>query len=272
MIRSNRLLLLSGRLKIENDRAEINVIDKMIQQAESMKIDLEYRIKNAIATETLYTFIERRSKSEDYKKHLGILSMIRKDFEILNDLIMGHKTELKLQNDAKVFNSKFTKPLERIVLYIDDLDRCPEENVVQVLEAVNLLMAYRLFIVVVGVDQRWVKNALVKKHFLQFSKRINEGGDVNDNLDKIEPSDYLEKIFQVPFHLKNASDTTVKQMIGKLAGHRLDLGVELASGAEQHINNPTNLPSAPNNNNIDTFDEANRESIPAINEPLLENI
>lgn len=48
------------------------------------------------------------------------------------------------------------KPVERIVLYIDDLDRCPPKRVVEVLEAVHLLLAFPLFVVVVGVDVRWV--------------------------------------------------------------------------------------------------------------------
>ena len=59
--------------------------------------------------------------------------------------------------EYREISEEFEKPLERIILYIDDLDRCPEERVVEVLEAVNLLMAFPLFIVIVGVDPRWVK-------------------------------------------------------------------------------------------------------------------
>jgi hypothetical protein len=42
--------------------------------------------------------------------------------------------------------------LSRIVLYIDDLDRCPEKLVVEVLRAVHLLLAFDLFVCVVAVD------------------------------------------------------------------------------------------------------------------------
>ena len=48
----------------------------------------------------------------------------------------------------------------RIVLYIDDLDRCEPDQVVAVLQAVHLLLAFPLFTVVVGVDVRWVERAL----------------------------------------------------------------------------------------------------------------
>src|SRR5690606_40859493 len=121
---------------------------------------------------------------------LGLISIIRRDFEILNDLFTDHNQEATKIKDAKDFKDKFKKPLERIILYIDDLDRCPEENVVQVLEAVNLLMAFPLFVVIVGVDPRWVKNASIKRHQLQFTKSMEVNG-----IDPISTSDYLEKIF-----------------------------------------------------------------------------
>ena len=50
--------------------------------------------------------------------------------------------------------------IDRIVLYIDDLDRCPPDRVVEVLEAVHLLLAGELFVVVVAVDPRWMLRAI----------------------------------------------------------------------------------------------------------------
>lgn len=185
------------KLEISVKESELQIVDKHIQQANTLKTDLDFKINNALATEALYGFIEKRCNTEDYKKYLGIVSTIRKDFEILSGLFSDHQEELKTLG--------LKKPIERIVLYIDDLDRCPEENVVQVLEAVNLLMAYPLFIVVVGVDPLWINNALMKKHSFQFEN------------EKIRPSDYLEKIFQVAFYLKDANQDSIKEMIENLA-------------------------------------------------------
>ena len=50
--------------------------------------------------------------------------------------------------------------IDRIVLYIDDLDRCPPRRVVEMLEAIHLLLAVRLFVVVVAVDPRWLLRAI----------------------------------------------------------------------------------------------------------------
>lgn len=205
------------KLEIEKSREEILLYTEQIQKAQTVSAELEFKINNALATETLYSFIDERAKSDDYKKHLGIISTIRKDFEILNGLFVDHKSEIVDQKQAEKFRRYFTNPVERIILYVDDLDRCPEENVVQVLEAVNLLMAFPLFVVIVGVDPRWVKNALIKKYALQFTGKINGGFDNEKEVEVIEPSNYLEKIFQVPFHLKDAPPKTVRDMIQKLA-------------------------------------------------------
>jgi hypothetical protein len=81
--------------------------------------------------------------------------------------------------------------VERIVLFIDDLDRCPPDRVVEVLQAVHLLLAFRLFVVVVGVDSRWIESCLKEKH-----RQI-----LADQKDATPPIDYLEKIFQIPYWL-----------------------------------------------------------------------
>lgn len=201
--------------EIQSSRNEIEAITQQISVTEEKKTELEFRIKNTLSTEALYSFIERRSESKDYKDQLGIISIIRKDFEVLNELFKDHAVELSkiTVEDSKKFKTFFEKPLERIILYIDDLDRCPEERVVEVLEAVNLLMAFPLFVVVVGVDPRWVKNALIKRHQLQFTKTMEES-----EIEPISPSDYLEKIFQIPFTLKEADDKSVKNMLAALSG------------------------------------------------------
>ncbi|MAW94497.1 MULTISPECIES: P-loop NTPase fold protein [unclassified Leeuwenhoekiella] len=199
------------RLEIENYKEEIQTVNEQINKAQQSKLEIEYKLKHTQTTEALFTFIEKRSSSDDYKKHLGIISIIRKDFEILSELFSGHQEEVNNTGDSEEFKKYFNRPLERIILYIDDLDRCSDDRVVQVLEAVNLLMAYPLFIVVVGVDPRWVKNALRKKYDLQFN---NEG--IPDR-ELIEPSGYLEKIFQVPFQLKSATGDNVKHMLKNLA-------------------------------------------------------
>ena len=91
-------------------------------------------------------------------------------------------------------------PVERIVLYIDDLDRCPPKRVVEVLEAVHLILAVPLFVVVVAVDPRW----LVQSLRLHYSELLAvDGREAEDDPHwQPTPQDYLEKIIQVPFALR----------------------------------------------------------------------
>lgn len=184
---------------------KLTEVDEELKESERQRILLTYKTEHALSTEALYSFIGKRTISEDYQQHLGIVSLIRRDFEALSDLFYGHNLETKHVE----FAQNFAKPLQRIVLYIDDLDRCREDRVVEVLEAVNLLMAFPLFVVVVGVDPRWVRNALIARYGSQFS--ADRGREM------IEASDYLEKIFQVPFHLKVANDSNIRNMIRTLS-------------------------------------------------------
>lgn len=199
-------------LEVELYKSELKDIDDEISNNQNEIEKIEYKLKKGVASQTLYSFIEKRADNEDYQKHLGLISLIRKDFKKLSRLFVKSKDE---QKDTE-FLDHFKTPLQRIVLYIDDLDRCPANKVIEVLEAVNLLMAFPLFVVVVGVDPRWVKNALLTEHNNQFSQDSNAHKTIH-------VLNYLEKIFQVPFHLKEPSDKDVKNMIKNLTYEVVEL-------------------------------------------------
>jgi hypothetical protein len=110
---------------------------------------------------------------------------------------------------------------DRIVIYIDDLDRCRAEQVVKVLEAVHLLLAFPLFVVVVGVDPRWLVNSL--KHF--YKTELGSSAETEDGGGQLSavPKEYLEKIFQIPVNLRALTvghDGTYQSLIESIAGPR----------------------------------------------------
>ena len=53
------------------------------------------------------------------------------------------------------------------------LDRCKPSVVVNVLEAIHILLAFELFVVVVGVDVRWLKRALQEHSADSLSTRTS---------------------------------------------------------------------------------------------------
>ncbi|HEX3103749.1 MAG TPA: P-loop NTPase fold protein [Terriglobales bacterium] len=113
----------------------------------------------------------------------------------------------------------FTR-IDRIILYIDDLDRCPEKNVVDVLQAVHLLLAFPLFVVVVGVDPRWLLHAL-RQHSSAFqTKKENEAGSDETGEELLwqsTPMNYLEKIFQIPFTLRPIRKKGFEELVDAFA-------------------------------------------------------
>ncbi|CAH0279951.1 hypothetical protein SRABI27_03745 [Pedobacter sp. Bi27] len=178
--------------KAEQDAArKIILQSNQVKQAKDDLID--YRKKKSLAN-----FLADRSLSDQYTQHLGLISTIRKDFELLIS---------KLANDPDG-----GKKVGRIILYIDDLDRCPPNKVVEVLQAVHLLLAYPLFVVVVGVDPRW----LLKSLDATYSNLNGANSDEQGSAISASPQDFLEKIFQIPFHLKKMSKGSFSHLMNGL--------------------------------------------------------
>ncbi|HBQ10161.1 MAG TPA: hypothetical protein DEF51_02870, partial [Myxococcales bacterium] len=138
--------------------------------------------------ELFLRLIEERAGEDGYRKHLGLVSQLHDDFQLMSELLVRQAE--RRETGANADPSDELPAIDRIVLYIDDLDRCPDETVVKVLEAVHLLLALPLFVVVVGVDARWLEGALERQYAAQLSSN------------EIRPEDYLEKIFQLPYWLR----------------------------------------------------------------------
>lgn len=162
--------------------------------------ELEKELNGVTPGRVLLDFINERVGSEDYRKHLGVAALIRNDFDKLSELIGSYNDEFEKTDDGSTTDPEADHRINRIILYIDDLDRCPPKRVVEVLQAVHLLMAFPLFVVVVAVDARWLSQSLLA-HYEELL--------VGDHTERLEgrvrqatPDDYLEKIFQVPFWVK----------------------------------------------------------------------
>jgi hypothetical protein len=137
-----------------------------------------------------------------------------------------------------------THKIDRIVLYIDDLDRCSEDKIMDVLEAIHLLLAFDLFVVIVGVDTRWIKNSLESKRNLEDGKTATS-------------TEYLEKIFQIPFHLNNMEEDVKKEQLKKLMKNDLIVTNEKINNIDENklketsANNSRNTENKNSSNNID---------------------
>jgi KAP family P-loop domain len=151
-----------------------------------------------LTTRTLLEeFLDERVSDDGYLKQLTIFSRIRNDFEKLSKLMTKSNDDYVAQ---KVVNGTVAAPppVSRIVLYIDDLDRCPADRVVEVLKLVHLLLAFPLFVCVAAVDPRWITRCLHEAPGL-----IDDKSDLASEVGvPATATDYLEKIFQIPLWLR----------------------------------------------------------------------
>src|SRR5262249_51617723 len=118
------------------------------------------------------------------------------------------------------------RPVERVILYIDDLDRCKPSDVVRVLQLVHMLLAFELFVVVVSVDARWVEEALIQSYKWLSSNNAVTSDDETDRADngatpqrrtpRVTPQDYLEKIFQISFWLEPMTSARAASYLASL--------------------------------------------------------
>ncbi|HLP54420.1 MAG TPA: P-loop NTPase fold protein [Fluviicola sp.] len=209
-------------------QSDLKEVDALIGEIET-SIDEEYSKTSDITQLAITNFISSKHEQDAYQKHLGIITTIRKDFETLSELFSDlnkpkmpmpsakeQERQESIETDKAIITESFesNRKLERIILYIDDLDRCSDEKVMEVLEAVHLLMAFPLFIVIVGVDERSVHNALINRQLDRY-RGINNNVIIN-HFHKIEPREYLEKIFQIPFHLPVPDTKGVLKLIDDL--------------------------------------------------------
>ena len=178
----------------------------------------------------LMRFLRARASAEDYRQHLGLVSLVRQDFKQLSDLMTAPKADASATSDAasqanaapNTDGSPKAPPpelpsIDRIILYIDDLDRCRAERVIEVLEAVHLLLAFPLFAVVVAVDPRWLRQSLLDHYPRLLGGADAEGKDGRRSLGRpATPQDYLEKIFQVPFNLQPMEKTGYESLVDHL--------------------------------------------------------
>lgn len=206
--------------QIESIQAAQALVLKRKEEAEARILEIEQALDGLTPASLLSGFIQSKLGSDDYRKHLGLASLIRRDFHELSQLIDGYNRDLKTANQSRGMEQDGDdRPAEqdrrhhinRIILYIDDLDRCPPEQVIQVLQAVHLLLAFPLFVVVVAVDARWLTQSL-RAHYRELLHGSDHRG-AEDGLESATPSDYLEKIFQIPFWIRPLDDNDRAQLL-----------------------------------------------------------
>ena len=135
-------------------------------------------------------FLSESSLLQQLSAEAGLTSRVRRAFEILNDMIRNKSDERADEDQTKAAHAKLP---DKIVFFIDELDRCRAEQVVRMLEAIHLLLAFENFAVVVAVDSRWLEGALLSVFEKELQAADRRGQVVHE---------YIEKIIQVPIRVR----------------------------------------------------------------------
>jgi len=114
----------------------------------------------------------------------------------------------KLATTMREFNAEFTSFLTsqkifRLVVFIDDLDRCDPKRALELFETIQLFLASDRCAFVIGADAEKIKTAI--------SVRYGLPGE-DDSLNR----DYLEKVIQVPFRIPYQSPIDVELYVHAL--------------------------------------------------------
>ena len=113
-------------------------------------------------------------------------------FEEAIETLLQSRIE-NLESDAKDLGDA------RLVIFIDDLDRCEESVIVQLLESIKLYLHSQRCVFILGIDPDAVLGAL-KRHWKERSEQSN--------------AEYLEKLVQAQLEMPLPALSKIKKVIG----------------------------------------------------------
>lgn len=168
-----------------------------------------FKLVNATLTTSFGSWVTTLFEKTDYGKTIGYMEDIRADLQMLEKGLARRRV--------------------RVLIVVDDLDRCEPEKAVEMLQAIKLLLNFDSFIVMLGIDARVITRA-IEKHYEGLLGPAGASG-----------YEYLDKIIQIPFRIPEPTENEIrafieKQMVG--AGE----GVALTSPEAAPL--PTEAPPA----------------------------
>ena len=150
--------------------------------------------------------------SEDPQKIAGVIKGLDYDEFKKKFLEASDDPDMKANYQAvREFREDFKELLEasnvkKLIVLIDDLDRCLPDRIIDNLEAIKLFLNVENTAFIIGADPRIVRDAIRHRY-----KGLIERDSEDEN--KRVVVDYLEKLIQVPYTLPKLSDTEVETYI-----------------------------------------------------------
>ena len=92
----------------------------------------------------------------------------------------------------------------KLVIFIDDLDRCTASNILEMLEVIKNVLSIKNLVFVVTVDVKKIERAWELRY--------------NSNVAKLESREHVEKVFPIMFSLPQKDDDSIGDYLDHLVG------------------------------------------------------
>lgn len=182
--------------------ATISIVAMIYKEFKVKAVDLikKYNLKNSFKEtlglqaniqDELIQLLKIWLPDHEENKQAGVIS--------INDFLPVY---LAIKNEKQIIDIQALKPIwwkkskvikSKIILYVEDIDRCTEEKIIQNIDALRILLEdeeiAKRVIIVTAIDERILKNAIEIK-YKSILKDTQEVGKV-----KALVSEYLDKLF-----------------------------------------------------------------------------
>lgn len=184
---------------------------------------------------------------------ITIFGQIHKEFNVrANDLIKKYnlkhsfKEKLGIQADIQEELIKLVKvwirskkiDSKKIVLFVEDIDRCTEDKIISNIDALRVLLEEdeicKRVIIVTAIDERILKNAINVKYasILRSSKKDNESTEINEIV-----SEYLDKLFIAAIKLGSLTTDQRSEYLTALLKHEIDYHEKKLKEEDNNVKN-----------------------------------
>ena len=127
----------------------------------------------------------------------------------IEEALAKFKKDDRIRTEIKNFRKEFAKllkdsKLENLVVFIDELDRCMPDTILEVFEAIRLFLYVDGMSFVIGADERLIQYAIKTKYKEVPGNNLDIG------------KEYLEKVIQYPISIPQLNHAEVNQYLSCL--------------------------------------------------------
>ena len=165
---------------------------------------------------TVSDLINHYGKTNDYSNYLGFQNEIEKELKYL-------------------INTYITKDDERLILFIDDLDRCDEKMIINIMDNLRLVLEdneiNEKLTIITAIDERILLKSIKYKYFNKNN---------NSRFSKIKAKEYIEKFFLIALKLNHLNDKDKIEIVNEytsIFNSNKELPTSKTTNTRKEINN-----------------------------------